>query len=73
MVELLSGLHCLIELIQVGRENDTEVLAQYNTNAREFLYPIPDGKLTYHSAQRDLFMTTWNLPVRKLKSNQLEI
>ena len=59
MVNFLGDLHVLVELIQLGPGETNEVLAWYETNARDFLYPAAEATLTpsYYSAQRDVFMS----------------
>lgn len=67
---MLNGLHTYIELIQLGRNDDDEALAFHETTAKEFLYPIPEYKITYHTAQRDIFMIpSDDFPVISIKLN----
>ena len=47
----------LIELIQLGRSENNEVLAWYETNAKGFLYPINSSDPHFTSGQQDAFMT----------------
>lgn len=56
IMDFLADLHVLIELIQLGRSAKNEVIACYETNVRDFLYPSSCCCPTYHSAQRDLFL-----------------
>lgn len=49
-------MHVLIELIQLGHSEKNEVLAWFETNAKDFLYPTPDTKSMYYTGQRDVFM-----------------
>lgn len=62
----MNDLHVLIELIQLGRGDKNEVLAWYETNAKDFLYPNSEHECSvYDSPQRDVFMTRNDLfPVR---------
>jgi hypothetical protein len=60
VINFLGDLHFLIELIQLGRTDKTEVLAWYEMNANEFLYPTKEIKSIYHSGQRDLLMNRNN-------------
>jgi hypothetical protein len=54
--------------VQLGRSDDSEILANYETTTKEFLYPLPEFKIIYHTAQRDLFMTpSDDFPVIKNK------
>jgi hypothetical protein len=53
----LGDSHVLVELIQLGRADKNEVLAWFETNAKDFLYhSTSDFKSNYHSPQRDVFM-----------------
>jgi hypothetical protein len=60
VVNFLADLHILIELIQLGRTQRNEVLAAYELNAKDFLYPTPDTRITYNSIKREIFMTRTN-------------
>ena len=63
-MSFLSDLNVLIELIQLGTNAEDEVLACYETNAKQFLYPTPDTQVCYNCCKRDLFMVRGNqLPV----------
>lgn len=57
VISFLNDLHVLIELIQLGRSQNNEVLAWYETNAKIFLYPNDEDEPIYVSGQRDVFMT----------------
>ena len=53
----LGESHVLVELIQLGRTDKNEVLAWFETDAKDFLYPSTnDFKSSFHSPQRDVFM-----------------
>lgn len=56
MVNFLDDLHVLVELIQLGHSKDNEVLAWYETNARDFLFPTFEFKTDFHGPQRDVLM-----------------
>ena len=57
MVNFLGESHVLVELIQLGgRSGHNEVLAWFETNAKDFVYPTADMKPTNQSGQRDVFM-----------------
>lgn len=68
VVNFLDDLNVLIELIQLSRTSSNEVLAWYESNARQFLYPDPDASANFDSPQRGAFMTrSDNFPVEFLK------
>jgi hypothetical protein len=56
VVQFLNDLHVLIELIQLGRSENNEVLASYETNAKGFLYPMYNSDPHFISGQQDAFM-----------------
>ena len=69
VVALLNGLHTYVELVQLSRAPNTEVLANFETTAKEFLYPYPSSKYAFHVTQRDLFMErTIEFPVSVISS-----
>lgn len=57
VIEFLDDLHVLVELIQLGHSEDKQVLAWYETNAKDFLFPNGDFRIDYHGPQRDVLMT----------------
>lgn len=56
VINFLNDLNVLIELIQLGRSDKNEVLAWFEQNAREFVYPDPGQVPDYDSPQRGAFM-----------------
>ena len=67
VVYFLNDLNILVELIQLGPNGNDEILAWYQANAKQFLYPTPDCKVCYHSIKRDLFLNRHRtFPVRHL-------
>lgn len=67
VVNFLDDLNVLIELIQLSRTNNNEVLAWYELNAKQFLYPDFEVGPKYDSPQRGVFMTrSDNFPVEFL-------
>ncbi|CAF0875742.1 unnamed protein product [Brachionus calyciflorus] len=57
VVNFLNDLNVLVELIQLSRTEKNEVLAWYELNAKEFLYPDSNALPDYDSPQRGAFMT----------------
>lgn len=57
VVNFLDDLHVLVELIQLGSSENTEVMSHYETNARDFLFPDSQFKTDFHGPQRDVRMT----------------
>jgi hypothetical protein len=57
VVNFLDDLHVLIELIQLSGAEENEVMAHYETNARDFVYASSEPrKLDYQSGQREVRM-----------------
>ncbi|CAH1773722.1 unnamed protein product [Owenia fusiformis] len=54
--ELLEDEHVMMELIQVSEYGVGRVLATYEENAREFLYPYPTYGPVYGTTDRELLM-----------------
>lgn len=69
VVNFLDDLNVLIELVQLSRIGNNEVLAWYESNAREFVYPDSNAGSNYDSPQRGVFMTrNENFPVNNFKN-----
>jgi hypothetical protein len=60
--------------VQLGKEPGTEILANFETTAKEFLYPFPNSKFAYHIAERNLFMArTIEFPVIEVLDVKMKV